>query len=488
MTDDLGGYTTDTLYPAQLQSKLTPGWLAASALRNGWRAPEPRGAFRMLDIGCGDGIGLAVTAASHPEAEFEGLDGMAEHIARGQAFARDLPNIRLHHMLFDQALEAGGAPCDFVTMHGVIAWVAPPIRAQALALASQRLAPGGLCAISYNAMPGWSDRLGYQHMIYRIAGSLPGDGRARYFAAHDQVRALAEAGFPGIPLSVVDFFESMQGKVSPDYFAHEFLNSGFQPLWSAHVRAEMSAHGLTYLGQAEYERIRPDFSLTARQQAELDKVTDPDEWDTAYDLAVNSPFRIDLYGKAPRRAEAHAFDRVWLSARGGADATLQVKTPAGTLKFDNPAARGVLEALQDGPATLIDLAGRLDLGLADIRNATDCLALSGLVQPCAPPGPTDLAEALNRRLSEAARSPAGAPISALAGAHGPISAKEPAIGVLYGSAEEIIASARHDAVIRDRYFHDEVDLEDPAIAQELDAACKRERRRLARRGIPIPKV
>ena len=156
MADDLGGYTTDTLYPAQLHNRFTPGWLAAAALRNGWQSPNPRGAFRMLDIGCGDGIGLAVAVACHPEAEFEGMDGMAEHIARGQDFARDLPNIRLHHMLFDEALEAGGPPCDFVALHGVIAWVAPQIRAQALDLAASRLAPGGIAAISYNAMPGWS--------------------------------------------------------------------------------------------------------------------------------------------------------------------------------------------------------------------------------------------------------------------------------------------------------------------------------------------
>ena len=187
-TEDLSGYTTDTLYPAQLQSKFTPGWLAAATLRNGWKAPDPRGAFRMLDIGCGDGIGLALMAASHPEARFEGLDGMAEHIARGRDFSRDLPNIELRHQLFDEALGEGGDEADFVTMHGVIAWVEPEIRAQALDLAAARLAPGGIAAVSYNAMPGWSNRFGYQHMIYRIAQTLPGNGRERYFAAHKKSR------------------------------------------------------------------------------------------------------------------------------------------------------------------------------------------------------------------------------------------------------------------------------------------------------------
>ncbi|MFK7945136.1 MAG: class I SAM-dependent methyltransferase, partial [Paracoccaceae bacterium] len=154
MPSTLDGYFADNAYPAQLGERMTPGWIAAMATRNGWATPDLAKSFHMLDIGCGDGLGLALMAASHPHAVFEGMDGMEAHIDRGTVFARDIPNIHLARQLFSEALATGGAPCDFVTAHGILAWVAPRIRAEAMDLAATRLAPGGICAVSYNAMPG----------------------------------------------------------------------------------------------------------------------------------------------------------------------------------------------------------------------------------------------------------------------------------------------------------------------------------------------
>ena len=488
MTDNLEGYFADSAYPAQLAERMTPGWLAAATLRNGWQAPETDGPFRMLDIGCGDGLGLAMVAASHPDAMFEGIDGMAAHIDRGRAFTADLPNIDLKHQLFDEAWAAGGYDCDFITAHGVIAWVQPWIRAQALDLVASRLSSGGVAAISYNAMPGWSGRLAYQHLIYQMSHDKDGDGLARYRAAHARARALAEAKFTALRMDEIDLIEEAAAHVPPDYFPHEYINSGWEPLWSAHIRAEMAARGLRYLGQAEFERQRPDLSLTAAQREAMADVTDPEEWDSLFDLAVNTPFRIDLYGRALADAGPEEVDQIWLMARKDADAKLIARTPAGSLKFDNPAARGILEALQAGPKPMSMLAEELGFGMPDIRNAADCLLMGRQVKPCGPPCPTGAAEALNRRLAAAARSPTGAEISALAGAHGPIKAELTHMGLLDISAEDLIAGCKTDPLLKDRFFQESTDLNDVSVLAETQAARENVLARLRRSGVPVPGV
>ncbi|MEM7746228.1 MAG: methyltransferase regulatory domain-containing protein [Pseudomonadota bacterium] len=485
MTQDLGGYFDEESYPAQLTYKMTPGWLWALALRHGWRAPDPSGAFRMLDIGCGDGVALAAIAASHPESTVEGIDGMAEHIVRGRAFARGITNLELAHALFGEALKDGGLPCDFVTAHGVLAWVAPEIRAEALDLAAARLAPGGICAVSYNALPGWSDRLAYQHIIRQFAATGEGSGTERYFAAHERTRELAEAGLTTVPMNVVEFFDDVATKAPPDYFPHEFLAGGWQPLWGADVRREMAARGLVYLGQAEFERARADLALRPGPREVVEKAGSPDLRDTLFDLALNAPFRIDLYGRAPRRAEDDTFGQVWFRARKDADAALAGRTTAGSIRFDNPAARALLEALQGGPQMLATLAEDLRLGLPDVLNAADCLVLGRIAEPCAPLAGDMAAVAFNARLSRAALTPDGTAIDVLATPFGPVKAKPMEIALLAHTPKELLAAAQQQPVVATRFLQDGVAPNDPSVEPELTIAKDEVRRRLARVGVPV---
>ncbi|MFK7941496.1 MAG: methyltransferase regulatory domain-containing protein, partial [Paracoccaceae bacterium] len=303
--------------------------------------------------------------------------------------------------------------------------------------------------------------------------------------AHSMIRKLAEAKTPALPMHLIELFEDLRDRAPPDYFPHEFLNSGWEPLWSAHVRREMSHRGLTYLGQAELERQRPDLSLNSAQRSALEDVHEQNTWDTLFDVLVDTPFRIDLYGRDPQSADLAAMDQIWLSARKGANAKLIAKTPAGSLKFDNLAARGMLDALQGGPMQLQDLGGQLGLGMADVRNAADCLIMGNIATLCAPPSSTHMAEALNWRLSAAACRPEGTPIAALAGRHGPIRARAADIGLLDQSVEGIVAAARQHEALKARYFADEADLNDAALLSETRDAQLAVRSDLARRGVPV---
>lgn len=488
VNDDLAGYLTETPYPSGLEPMLTPGWLSTLSRLHGVAAPEPRGAFRMLDIGCGDGLGLAIIAASHPEASFEGIDGLSAHIARGQAFVHDIPNIALRRQTFAEALMEPGTRCDFVTLHGVLAWVTPDVRVQALDLAASRVAEGGLLAVSYNSLPGWSSLLAYQHLVNAFASKTKEDPSGRRQAAHDRVLQLANSGFKGLSVKAIEALEGWAASAPADYFPHEFLNHGWRPLWSAEVREEMASRGLTYVGQAASYRLRPDLSLPAAWRAEVMDEADAGLRDTLFDIAIDATFRIDIYANDARPAGSDDIASIWLTAAAGPDAELSKRTWAGDVRFDNPAARGILKMLQAGPASFAKFQETLRFGASDIRNAAECLMIGGLVTACAAPGDSGLAERVNRRLSAAARRVEGPLIQALAGRCGPVRATAPRIGLLHGSIDEILDLARNEAELRARYFHSEAALDSAELRNDAAAARVAAIAALKRSGVPTPEL
>lgn len=486
MTDNLSGYQTGVSYPATLERKLTPGWMAAMSRLYGVAAPEPSNPFHMLDVGCGVAFGLALTAASHPNATFEGIDGMSAHIAEGTAFASDIPNITLAHRTFDHALTDGGPACDFVIIHGVLSWVAPEIREQALDIAASRLAPGGLLGVSYNALPGRVGMLSYQHLVKALAETGSGEPSTRYLAAHARVKELMARGFKALSAEAISDFEEKSDKIDSAYFPHEFLNAHWQPLWGSEVQAGMQERGLSFVGQNSLLSLRPELTVPKRIREIIEAEQDPVRRDTLFDMAMNTPFRVDLYAKDPVPAVREDVARICLAATTDADAELAIGTPAGVLRYDNPAARGILTALQDGPMTLSALSTKLALGLQDMIKAGTCLVIGDHAVFCTPPGDGVLANRVNKRLSAAALCPEKPPLGALAGACGPIAASPAMIGLVHGTTEQVVAAAKASPVLFDRFFDEEADLAQPDALSKAAAAHRVVLSHLARLGVPMP--
>lgn len=486
MADDLKGYQTDVSYPATLESRLTPAWMAAMTRLYGVRSPEPSGAFRMLDIGCGAGLGLALVAASHPDAAFEGIDGLSAHIKQGTAFASGISNITLKHQMFDQALAEVGSDCEFVTLHGVLSWVAPDIRAQALDVAAARLAPGGILGVSYNALPGRARLMAYQHLVNALAQAGTGGPASLYQDAHARVKNLVDHGFKALSGQAIAEFEEHSAQVDPAYFPHEFLNSHWQPLWGSTVQAQIECRGLSFVGQNSLVSLRPDLTVPKVQREIIEAEQDPMRRDMLLDMAMNTPFRIDLYTKDPVPAAPEERAAIWLAADADAGAELAIGTPAGKLRYDNPAARGVLSALQDGPMSLGALSAQLGTGLPDIVNAGTCLVIGNRASFCAPRADSASADQINSRLSDAALRPDGPPLHALAGACGPVRTTPPMIGLLHTQANDIISAAKESTVVFDRFFHEGVDLDLPDAMSDLSAVRRGALLQLSRLGVPTP--
>ena len=62
---------------------------------------------------------------------------------------------------------------DYIVAHGVYSWVDPPARAALRRFIDGHLKSGGLVYVSYNAMPGWTGDLPFQHLVRELAGGLP---------------------------------------------------------------------------------------------------------------------------------------------------------------------------------------------------------------------------------------------------------------------------------------------------------------------------
>jgi SAM-dependent methyltransferase len=181
------GYFSDQGYTYGAYPETSPERLAFVALLHSHRPPDLAGPSQVLELGCGQGFGLCLQAACYPQAQFVGVDFSAEHIAHGRALARraDLANIRFLHSDFAGLAAvppSGWGAFDIVIAHGVLGWVSPDIGSTLIQLASEALRPGGLFYLSYNTLPGWLDRLPFQHAVKHFQQRL-GDGQPSLDAA-----------------------------------------------------------------------------------------------------------------------------------------------------------------------------------------------------------------------------------------------------------------------------------------------------------------
>ena len=377
----------------------------------------PRGTgdpFTLVDLGCGDGVALILAAAANPEARFIGVDAMPGHVVRGKSIITDigLNNIELHCAVFGEAISLADATADYVSAQGVLAWVSDANRDALVDLAAAWLKPGGICTIGYNCYPGWGMMSGFQKLVYAIAATKSGTSGERFTAAVADVRASG-----AIDADVWDWLDPYFDTLPGNYFAHEYLNGHWLPCWSGDVITACAARDLHFAGQVSPARFREDLCYKAAWRDALDKIENIAAREIAADLLAQTWFRQDVYVKAPLTA---------LNAAQAKDARMQgywalieqvtdeseytARTPAGSINFDNAAARAIVEKLAAGPSSLASIP---NLSAADLLNSIDALFIAKWVVPVDPPCAANNALAANARLAKGDIS-----INAVVGAHG----------------------------------------------------------------------
>jgi SAM-dependent methyltransferase len=411
------GYLADIGYTAGFYRAMAPNHLAFAALsvgRSPGRAGQPR---RVLELGFGQGFGLALLAAANPDVAFEGCDLNPGHVANARALASaaGLANVSFSQASFEEAAVRGGdADVDVVALHGILSWVSRPAQDAILAIIRQRLRPGGLLYVSYNCLPGWAPLAPIRALMREVACRTPGGSERQLARALDAVAELRRRNavyFAANP-AAARHLDGMLG-MDPRYLAHEYLDEDWQPLPFGEVAARLGEAGLDYVGSATLAENLDQCAVPAATVPLLAQTEDPVLRETLRDFAANKQFRRDVFARGAKDF-AGAEPHLTLTQLGFA---LAVPRSRASFQFAGPlcelTGRGdlygpIADALADGIAGYRELAE-----LPPFRQRSglllECLALlvhSGQVLPVLPSGPVDPgpAQRFNRLVVERARA------------------------------------------------------------------------------------
>ncbi len=386
------GYVSDVAYTLGFYREMAPPLLDYACVSAGV-AGLPARPLRYCELGCGRGYGTALLAAANPDGHFVGIDFNPAHIreARATAERAGIGNVDFLEQGFGEAAATQGEPYDVVALHGVYSWVAPQVREDIHAFLRNRLAPGGVAYVSYNALPGWAASAPVQHLLKELADRGRGDTLARAAAGREVLKVLAgsAAGFFAQTPAARRRIEMMDGQ-NPVYVAHEFLNGNWQPLYVTQAMAALGEAKLTYVASATIGENRAALCVPADAAAPVRAAPDVATRELLKDFAVNKQFRRDIYVKGPTRLYGRDAE-----ARYGAVTLALVSpppeprgdwpVPAGTAKLRPELVEAILAALRQAPARIADIreaARDLAPQGEEIAAVIDILIHNGVVAPC----------------------------------------------------------------------------------------------------------
>lgn len=414
MVPQLAGYVTDIPYLRGFKPMLAPAWLDFVALLGGVRPPARSDGFLWCDLGCGQGVSAAILAATHPRGEFHGIDAMAVHIdhAAGLAAEAGAGNAHFHAADFAAALDRKLPPFDYIVAHGVYSWVDPATRAQLRRFIDRRLKPGGIVYLSYNALPGWTGDLPFQHLARALAARARGDSAARFAVAARLIARLAAAGAAPLRSSyIVRELRERPADYPAGYLVHEFLHAGWQPLYVSELRSDMAEIGLAPVGSAILLENFDRWVLGRRARRLVGEIADPDLRELVRDFVIDQRFRCDVFARDAASLDRSEQRRLLFAAglalaRPPAALTYRAPTPAGHLDYGNPAARAIVAALAAGSRRLADIPPGAAAARDLLGNAL-ALCAAGDVRPVETGrAPVErLNRALRRRLGTAEEIP-----------------------------------------------------------------------------------
>lgn len=457
----IDGYVADIGYTAGFYPETAPGHLAFAALVAG-RAPgdalRPR---RVLELGFGQGFGLALLAAVNPDIAFEGCDFNAGHVthARGLIEAAGLANLTVSEASFEAvAAQAGDSDVDVILLHGVLSWVAQETQQAIVAILRRRLRQQGLLYVSYNCLPGCAPLLPIRQLVIDVKRRHTGGSANHIAAALDLLARLKQANaayFAANPVAA-SHVDAMLG-MDRAYLAHEYLGEHGSLFQFSDVVARLSEADLAYVASATLTENFDQFAVPADLLPLIAQTPDPTLRESLRDIGANKMFRRDVFSRGGVAIDATERRRALAQMR------FALATPRRRLVFKFPGPLNELIGKEDFYVPIGDLLARKIASFDELlalpifgESASDrlveCLALlvhSGQVLPVIASPSVDPAPAqrFNRMVVDHAR--AGRLYGHLASPVAGTGIRVDDFGlltlaaVLDGQAETPIAAAKH---------------------------------------------
>jgi SAM-dependent methyltransferase len=412
------GYVTDIGYTAGFYREMAPSHLAFAAVLAGFSPGRALHPERVLELGFGQGFGLALLAAANPDVAFEGYDFNAEHVRQAEGFAAraGLANLKASRASFEEAAaHAGEQNVDVIAMHGVMAWVSRATQDAILSIVRRRLRPGGVFYISYNAMPGWAPLTPIRQFIIDVKHRHPGGSDEQLALALDLLAKLrrGEARYFAANPAAAQHFDQMLAR-DRRYLAHEYLDEHWEPLHFSDVAERLSAADLSFIATATLSESLDACTVPHAVLPLLRGIQDVAFAETLRDYATNKRFRRDVFARGAvalsateRRTMLGEFEFVLVVPRE--QVSFRFFTPGIELLGNEELYRPLADRLGAGNATFDQLLALPAFGAERIVMLTECLTLlvhSGQVLPIVTAGATDPAAAarFNRMIVDEARS------------------------------------------------------------------------------------
>lgn len=358
----MSGYVGDVPYTLGFYRELAPTFLNMACVLNGIDGLRVKGPLRYCELGCGRGYGLTLLAAANPDIEFVGIDFNPSHIveARSLASKANIANLTFFEMAFGEASQSNDprlADFDVVVLHGVYTWVERPIRADIHQFIRNKLLAGGLVYNSYNTLPGWATMLPIQRLMIELAQRSSRESIAVINESQSLFNTLVEhnAAFVTQNPGIKNRLERM-GAQDKAYLAHEFLNTGWEPLYVTDVMRSMSEAKLTYVGSASLIENLIDLCVPKALQPMVNAAPDTAMRELLKDYIVNKQFRRDIYVKGPQvlaqRDQRRKFSElVFANTLMSAEMPGKFQVPVGEISPKKEAIDALLEVTSSGPAT-----------------------------------------------------------------------------------------------------------------------------------------
>ncbi|MDM7480983.1 MAG: methyltransferase regulatory domain-containing protein [Halomonas sp.] len=190
----------------------------------------------------------------------------------------------------------------YASAHGILSWIARPVREGLYACLDAALEPGALVYLSYNTLPGWISALPMQHLLrlWQVKEGLPSpeaieQGRQRLVRLVEANAATVRA-LPGLKPRIEKL--ATQDK---NYLIQEYLHDAWTLFWFDELAAELAPHKLNHVGTASASDWYLPGMLPAEWREQLNQQRDAIARETLLDVLINQSFRRDLWvrGQAP---------------------------------------------------------------------------------------------------------------------------------------------------------------------------------------------
>jgi SAM-dependent methyltransferase len=397
-----GGYVTDVAYVTGYYRHQSPAHMTLACLLGGVASPmpSPDDPVSYLELGCGQGFGALILAASNPRWTVTAIDFNPAHVAAARAWAAQagIDNVRFLEAdlstLAEEPASAQVPAADFVSMHGVWTWVPPAVQAGIVRLLRDRVKPGGAVHISYNSLPAWGAALGMQRVLR--------DGGRRLGMRSDRQ---AEEGLKLV--KELQAADALQLKRSPiaaklidrtgimpaPYLAHEYMHDCWAPCFHADVAGALADAKLEWVGSVNLIENFLDLMLTPEQRAVTQRHDDPLLRELLKDMCLERALRHDVFVRGVRRMDPNARDAalmdVWLALNvSPEEVPREADVPAGRAALSRSFYGPITEAMALGPRRVGDLLALPNLeGRRD--NPSELIGILvglNLAEPVARPG------------------------------------------------------------------------------------------------------